>query len=794
MSLKSFIIKNKYPILIILLTLVFFWKILLNPTSYLYLEHYQSDLIEQHYVWNFYMHDSFQNFGYMPLWNNLVYAGIPYYGFSNAQALYPQTLLFLIFPVHILFGQLFIFNFLFAGLLLYFLMRILKIDEFSAFIAALIYIFNARTIAYIPAGYPNMMPMLLLTPAIFLFSELAIRKRNFFYGFLVSIAIAMQALGVHAQFLLYSYFFVFLYFLYRIIIIYKEKKNFGDIIRLTSIFLVIILVSLLLASIQLLPTLELSNYHSRSVGLEYEFASMGSYPFSYLITFINPTFFGSFIDDTYWGPYAYWGFVIYMGILALLLVLFSLFYKNKYSIFFIIMALLSLFLAFGKYTPLHFLFFKFVPGFSIFRSPFRIMFFFTFFFSVLAGFGMNYIIKALKSKKRLMVNITKLLIIFSLISIFFTAGIFLGKSQIIGYGTNTLEARYASSTLDLEPLDFYLDKIEPSFNWISYGFTVLSIMLVLITIAFYLRIKNKISMKTFKIFIVLILILDLWLYSMPYIQVKNPNEIFKESEIVNFLRTDDGHYRVFDMTDFPFALPQHIAGIYDIQIIGGYDAVQLRHYYEFIAKIGERKPIQSTRIPIIDVINPKMLDLLNVKYIITEEEFSDERYSLDFKQDDYNVYSNKESLPRAYVVPNAIVLKNKDEILETLSGQDFDNKEYIIIEEFGEWNLENKGTFKEAKVSYYSPHNIIVDIEMDNPGYLVLSETWYPGWKAYDNGEEIKLLRVNHVLRGAYIKEGEHQVKISYEPDHFRIGKIISLITLVLIILFFIYSVVRKKL
>ena len=788
-----YIREYKYPLILLILTLLFFWKVLLNPTKFLYLEYYLGDLIEQHSFWNYYIKDSFERYGYLPLWNHYTFSGNPIFATSIAQLFYPQTFLFLVFPVDILFSHLFILNFFLGGLFMFLLMRALKLDEFSSFVAAVVYIFNARTVAYIPEGLVNMMPVLILTPLIFLFSELAIQKKRFFYGLIVAIFIALQTVGTHTQFLIYIYLFLFLYFLFRGAYIFKADKNFNSLFKYTLIFASIVLFSLLLSSIQLIPTFELSKYHMRSAGIDYQYASENSLPLKHLITLLNPTFFGSFLNDTYWGAYSYGSFVIYFGILPLILCICALSRKNRYALFFIGLALLSLFLAFGKYAPLHYIFFKFVPGFSLFREPSRILVYFLFSISALTGFGTAFLVNAKKSEYGgLLRKLTKALIVVAIFSLLGTVFIYFDKPIILSYGTDMLRARYSSSVLELESLESYLEKVVPSYNWILRGFLNFSLILIAIIFVFILKIKNRIPTDLFKIAIVLIILFDLWMYSMPYIDVKDPDEIFTENDIVKFLQKDRGYYRVLDVTKHPKALPQHIAGRYGIEKIGGYDAVQLRHYYEFAAKAGNTEPTISTRLPIKEVHYPKLIGMLNGKYMITEEKKNDMRYSLVYSNNKYYIYLNKENLPRAFVVPNALVLKNKDEILNTLVSDYFDIKDRVILEDFPEGKLENRGSFSEADITYYSPHRIVVKVSLENPGFLVLSETWYPGWKTFDNSKETKLYKTDYVLRSVYLDKGEHEVEFIYSPSSYKIGIMITLTTLIFVLLFIVVGFIRR--
>jgi uncharacterized membrane protein YfhO len=67
-----------------------------------------------------------------------------------------------------------------------------------------------------------------------------------------------------------------------------------------------------------------------------------------------------------------------------------------------------------------------------------------------------------------------------------------------------------------------------------------------------------------------------------------------------------------------------------------------------------------------------------------------------------------------------------------------------------------------------------MDVTLDRPGYLVLADTYYPGWRVAVNGEEQPILRANHAFRAVALPEGESHVAFRYDPLSFRFGLWIS--------------------
>jgi len=67
-------------------------------------------------------------------------------------------------------------------------------------------------------------------------------------------------------------------------------------------------------------------------------------------------------------------------------------------------------------------------------------------------------------------------------------------------------------------------------------------------------------------------------------------------------------------------------------------------------------------------------------------------------------------------------------------------------------------------------------------GYLILTDTYYPGWRACVDGEELSIIRANLLFRAISLSAGQHRVEFSYEPASLRIGVAVSSATLLAIV------------
>ena len=804
----------KYPILIAVLALVFFWKMFFFPSYTLFSPF--SDLTSQDFFWKRLIHDSFQKYNELPLWNPYTFSGMPFLAHHFSKILYPANLLFLIFPnIEVLFNYIYFFHFILAGLFLYLFARQIGLDKFSSFTASIIYIFNLRVAAtLVYAGLSNELPLFAFLPAALYFFELSIRKSKFVYSILMGISLAFIMLGVHTQFIVYSYAFLLFYFMFRLLIIYKSG-NGNSLKRAGLFFAAAIAISILLSAVQLLPSIELLKYDTRSSGISYEYAASPSFPPYHLITAIIPNFFGSLLHNNYWSLFPFWQFSIYVGILPLILLLFSFRKRSPFVLFFAAIAVFSMIFALGRHIPFHYILYKFVPLVNKFRVPTRILFFYILSVSIIAGFGVDYLVK-IKSRldKIFLKKVIVTLVILAILSTATFFGVLLLKKDILSLGDKLLESKYGKSNIELglRPLVYYKEKIKGNLLEIQKGILIfIAILLGIITLLF-LWLKNLVDPAAFRLLIAFLIIFDLWLFSMPFIDVKSLDLVYTQKNIPSFLNNDKGYFRVLDLTN---ALPQETAIRYNLKLVNGYDPMILGYYREYVSEMAGIPFIPSTIIPIKEIKHHKMLGLLNAKYIITDKKLKNSRYELvynstvfvytnnekkfysdkelndelfEFSKLQINyVYKNKDAFPRAFVVGNYMVT-GRDKILDILKSNEFDSRKYVILEENGKQKSSND-IFKEAEISFYSQNKIIVDVDINEPGFLILSEIWYPGWKAFDNGEETKIYRANFMFRSVYLDKGKHEIEFVFEPLTYRVGLWVSLITVILIALYFMIRV-----
>ncbi|MDE2993637.1 MAG: YfhO family protein, partial [Chloroflexota bacterium] len=90
------------------------------------------------------------------------------------------------------------------------------------------------------------------------------------------------------------------------------------------------------------------------------------------------------------------------------------------------------------------------------------------------------------------------------------------------------------------------------------------------------------------------------------------------------------------------------------------------------------------------------------------------------------------------------------------------------------------------------PERIIVETDAARPGILVLTDTFYPGWRVTVDGAPASLLQANYLFRGVHVPAGAHRIEFTYHPTPFQRGLLVSALTLAIVLGTLLWPPVRR--
>src|SRR3990170_2294403 len=388
---------KKYPLLIVLLGTVFllfiyFTFLSLSDVTFLTPDFGRSDILHQNIPNKLFLAESIGQ-ERLPYWNKGVGMGVPQFAEGQIGSLYIINLLTSPFPIVWAMNLSYWLSLSLALMGMFLFLQALKLHPIGSFLGACVFSFSGYMI--VKLVHINMVFVMSLFPlGMYALNQFLTKKSRFFL--LLFIIISSQQIFAGSpqmsfiSFLAYGSYITFFLLTSQ----GSRKQKFVTGLVLVGAFLGIIALSLA----QILPTFELLYHSIRRGGVVFIPEATFPYPFSHILTFLNPYFLGDPRIGTYprfnaeWG--IFWENTAYLGIVPLFLfffgILLSLKKKSSFFIFTSIMTLFTYLLVLGKNAPTYFLF-EF-PPFLLFRAPSRFLFLTIFGMSVLAAYALSAIV------------------------------------------------------------------------------------------------------------------------------------------------------------------------------------------------------------------------------------------------------------------------------------------------------------------------------------------------------------------------------------------------------------------
>jgi hypothetical protein len=315
---------------------------------------------------------------------------------------------------------------------------------------------------------------------------------------------------------------------------------------------------------------------------------------------------------------------------------------------------------------------------------------------------------------------------------------------------------------------------------IMMGFLLIAVALGL----FYAHQLGKISISVFAVGIVTVVLFDLWRVNFRPMEThhrQQAKDYFNTPAYVTYLKNDTTLYRTleFEKGQPPY---NNTLAYWRIQSAYGYSGTKMRQIQDAFDVVG--------------MGNPLLWGLMNVKYIISDRPDSNQVIAPVFGTNGKYVLANRAALPRAFFVERYEVATGL-EILNNIKAMNFDPLKVAFLMEDPKEQIDPPGSSARVLYNRFGMQDLELGVTATGNNLLFLSETWYPkGWKAYLDGTELPIHRINYLFRGIVVPEGDHVVTMVFEPEGFSLGKNLSLWLNILVLgglAFFGISAIRSQ-
>jgi hypothetical protein len=245
-----------------------------------------------------------------------------------------------------------------------------------------------------------------------------------------------------------------------------------------------------------------------------------------------------------------------------------------------------------------------------------------------------------------------------------------------------------------------------------------------------------------------------------------PKQYYSQDDVIQFLQSKSGPFRVDFRDDY---YPKNSGEVFKLETINGYGATSLKQFYHF----------QAEAYPAGNVI----ADMMNVRYLVSQKGLD---LPVAYQGQNAKVYENPKYMPRAWLTPRIEVKKDFSEMIPLLRDPGFNPYLVAYVEQplaglepspspapvGGSASIAAEGT---AVFTQQSPNRFQVDTQSLAASLLVVSQNWYPGWKARVNGQLRRVERVNGALMGVQVGPGTSKVEFVYRPTRFLLAVMLAL-------------------
>lgn len=708
--------------------------------------------------------------GELPLWNPHMFGGYPLFANVQLSLLFPTVIFYSFLSTHYAWTIQVMFQPFLGCLFMYFLLRHFELDKLPSIFGSIAFGFGAFITSWMQ--WNTQATTSLFLPILILFLDKYLDTKQIKWGVLFSIFICLQIFAGYLPIIQFTYLSLAIFYLF------KTKKSFSDF-KIGLFFI----LGVGLSSIFTLPVAELILLSQRQVetlGGQDPFTSWENF-----LNFISPDFFGNDATGNFWGKGDHMDFTLFAGVTTLILSTFSLklFFKNPQVRFAVSLFIVAVIIS--SPNPIsQFLYNLGLWGGSSMTMN-RVNFMVNFSLALLAAFGLSQI------------KISKI----------YLRPLFLTFAAVFGIVLGLLISRHLLiTTITALPNHSVDSSIGLSHTMISLRNMVIPSLLVTGIIALFLIMKKfKIFRPFLEVLLIFLLIFELFRLGLKFNTFAPPKYIYPQNLITQFLQKHPNDRFIAE----EIILPANMWVPFNISSIGGYDGIYPLNAAKLLA-VANSSNIDSAPQPrwgILRDFNSKIIDNTNSKYLLalkTDDngyvsptgqvnfKLREKKFKKIFEDKGVAILENTTSLPRAYLTRN--VVKSSDrETLKALLNEKFPISSTSITSDFEFKNTSNEKLDSKADYSQISNTKVQVKTQANMEAFLVVLDSFYPGWKAFIDGKETKIYKTNFSFRGVLLPKGNHTVEFIYQPKSLQYGATISGLSLLIVFALLGYHFATKK-
>jgi hypothetical protein len=501
-------------------------------------------------------------------------------------------------------------------------------------------------------------------------------------------------------------------------------------------------------AVALIPLSHFGSVSDRAEALGYEWSTRLAYWPPNILTFFAPYIHGDISDNSYSGPPFFWEDYGYVGLATVLLAIYASVRARRRPVvrFTMAMTIVAYLFVLGAATPVFHVAYLLIPGMKTFRFPTRFLIVVELGIALLGAIGLTELRAALA---RFLDSPSRVP--------WLAAGSALRRDAplIITVAICTVTA------LDLFIHQPRQNPMVPAREWLAPPPAVDVLRADAAQPRTFTPWSRNLHRRTF-------LAADGWANVQPYFELRDVLQPNLGGALWNIASGD---------------CYAGISARWYVDVWGDHSReaapVALMAYLDFDAKLLKYHPVF-----------PRFLRTFGVTHVLSP--YPQQNESLPLVQHAGHAYIYRvDGASRVRFVSGGRAVRTEQEGIARLLAPDFDPDREIVLHDapfsaarpaVGEAaDLSPPARPARTSVTRENSREVVIDTEVPQDGFLLLADTFYPGWSAQVDGRPVPIYRANVMVRGIQLPKGRHEVRFSYDPPGFAVGLRITLLSLSLL-------------
>ncbi len=719
--------------------------------------------------------------GHVPLWNPEILGGLPFVAGMHGDVFYPTAFLRLILPTHVAMNLGFVIHYVLAGLFTYWFVRLLGASWGASVVGGVVYQLSGVIGSYVSPGHDGKLFVTAMLPLSCIALTLAIRDRKLEGYAILALSVGLALLSPHPQMAQYALLAAGLYAIYLVV---EHTRGAPLLSRVTPLVLALVAVGVgvLVAAIQYFPFYGYIPYSPRDEAVVASFAWSATYaiPWEHTPEFLLSRFAGESFNGTYWATNGVKFHSEYLGLSAVALAVLGLLDRTKRPLAFWLagIGLLFLLVALGDETPFFRLWWSVVPFVKSTRAPGMALFVTAFAVAVLAGLGAHRLLAGDESRMT-----RAWLLVGAVVAL-------MGASGIVGMVAESLAGSVQAATGRPS-----LEAVAAGREAIRLGALVSGLGLLGVGVVSWAVQRQRITAVAASLLLFTVVGGDLWSNARAFWNYSRAQEeVFGPDQIKAYLARQPRPFRVwnvgFSLGVRP-AYPQsslmadeiaqwfghHGNELHAFDLVTGREGIDLVYTREGHPRLLELFAINSLIIPaeVVPESIPGFTPVLQAVQTSTGRIAS--------------LFERRDPIPYARLVPAAAKVE-RDRAIATVLDPRLDLNRVVLVDPDARIEVGSVETLPEplsdvvVRVTSWRPGSMAVEIGGGGapaPAYLVMSENYYKDWRARADGAPAPVVLGNGALIAVQVPAGTQRVELEFESTEFRVGKTMTIVSLLLI-------------